>query len=56
MAFPLPDSYAAIRVDPVASVEHLNDEKALAAARAMCPKTYITHVSLSSRRYVVETC
>ena len=42
--FPHPCSYAAIQLDPVASVEHLDDEKALAAARSIRPKTYLVYI------------
>ena len=44
VAFPHPCSYAAIQVDPVASVAHLNDENALAAARALRPRTYLVYI------------
>ncbi|KAI0740880.1 hypothetical protein C8Q76DRAFT_607980, partial [Earliella scabrosa] len=47
VAFPHPCSYAAIQVDPVASVAHLNDENALAAARALYSRTYLVYIDHS---------
>ena len=38
---PTPGQYAIIRTDPVASVQHLNDEEASAAAAAITPKSYL---------------
>ena len=38
---PSPHRYAVIRMDPVASVQHLNDPKALEAAKAMTTKSYL---------------
>ena len=45
---PSPDSYAVVRLDPVAMVEHLNDREALASARAMKPKTYLVYIDCVS--------
>ncbi|KAI0653325.1 hypothetical protein C8Q70DRAFT_1059397 [Cubamyces menziesii] len=41
---PMPFLYAAIRMDPVAMVEHLQDPIALAAARKLQPKTYLVYI------------
>ena len=41
---PSPSRYAVIHLDPVAMVQHLNDEKALEAAEAMCPKKYLVYI------------
>ncbi|KAI0653324.1 hypothetical protein C8Q70DRAFT_1036704 [Cubamyces menziesii] len=38
---PMPYRYAAVRMDPVAMVEHLQDPIALSKARAIQPKTYL---------------
>ena len=37
----MPYRYAAVRMDPVAMVEHLQDPIALSKARAIQPKTYL---------------
>ena len=41
---PMPHRYAAIRMDPVAMVEHLDDPLALAAARAIEARTYLVYI------------
>ena len=41
---PMPYRYAAVRMDPVAMVKHLQDPLALAAARAMQCKTHLVYV------------
>ena len=41
LLWPSPDRYAVIRLDPVGSVQHLNDPEASAAAAAMNPKSYL---------------
>ncbi len=33
-----------MQIDPVAMVEHLEDEEALAAAKAMQPKSYVGYL------------
>ncbi|KAI0327909.1 hypothetical protein GY45DRAFT_1072970 [Cubamyces sp. BRFM 1775] len=40
----MPFRYAAIRMDPVAMVEHFQGPIALAAAREMRPKTYLVYI------------
>ena len=40
----MPHRYAAIRMDPVAMVEHLDDPLASAAARAMEARTYLVYI------------
>ena len=47
---PSPWDYAAVQIDPVAMVLHLNDALALEAARRMNPKTYLVHLSWVSAR------
>lgn len=42
--FPLPGRFGVMQIDPVAMVEHLEDEEALAAAKAMQPKRYIGYL------------
>ena len=42
---PSPLEYAAIRMDPVAMVQHLDDPLALEAAQGIHPKTYLVHLS-----------
>lgn len=44
--FPFPDltSYVTIKLDPVASVELLEDEEATMAAQKMVNKTYVGYV------------
>lgn len=42
--FPLPGRFGVMQIDPVAMVEHLGDEEALAAAKAMQPKRYIGYL------------
>lgn len=46
--YPTTYSYAAIRIDPVAMVEHLNDVEALAAARLIRPKSYVVYIDCVS--------
>ncbi|KAI0328986.1 hypothetical protein GY45DRAFT_1253846 [Cubamyces sp. BRFM 1775] len=41
---PMPHRYAAIRIDPVTMVEHLDDPIALAAAHAMETRTYLVYI------------
>ncbi|KAI0690777.1 hypothetical protein C8T65DRAFT_618225 [Cerioporus squamosus] len=41
---PSPDTYAVIRMDPVAMVEHLNDAEALESAKALRPKSYLVYI------------
>lgn len=36
--------YAVIRMDPVATVRHLNDPVATAAAEALSPKKYLVYL------------
>lgn len=43
---PTPGQYAVIRIDPLASVQHLNDEEASAAAAAITTKTYLVLLSI----------
>ena len=42
---PSPLDYAAIRMDPVAMVQHLGDPLALEAAQGIHTKTYLVHLS-----------
>ena len=46
---PCPLEYAAIRMDPVAMVQHLGDPLALEAAQGIHPKTYLVHLSWVSQ-------
>ena len=48
---PTTDSYAVIRMDPIAMVEHLNDAEALASARALRSKSYVVYIDCVSSRY-----
>ena len=48
---PTTHSYAVIRMDPVAMVEHLDDAEALASARALCPKSYVVYIDCVSSSY-----
>ncbi|EIW54308.1 uncharacterized protein TRAVEDRAFT_85247, partial [Trametes versicolor FP-101664 SS1] len=43
---PSPGAYAAIRINPVEMVRHLQDDKALRAASAMQKKTYLVCLEL----------
>ncbi|KAH9935170.1 uncharacterized protein BXZ73DRAFT_76870 [Epithele typhae] len=45
---PLPSTYAAMRIDPVAMVQRLRDPYALAAAEKMQPQTYLVFISEAS--------
>ncbi|RPD57878.1 hypothetical protein L226DRAFT_472381 [Lentinus tigrinus ALCF2SS1-7] len=45
---PTPWDYAAVRMDPVAMVQHLNDAQALEAATRIHPRTYLVHLSYDS--------
>ncbi len=45
---PSTHSYAVIRMDPVAMVEHLNDEEAMACAKALRPKSYVAYIDCVS--------
>lgn len=45
---PSPGAYAAIRINPVEMVRHLQDDKALRAASAMQTKTYLICLELVS--------
>ena len=52
---PSPWDYAAVQIDPVAMVLHLNDALALEAARRMAPKIYLVHLAwVSARRSVLD--
>ena len=42
---PSPLEYAAIRMDPLAMVQHLDDPLALEAAHSIHPKTYLVHLT-----------
>ena len=46
---PSPLDYAAVRMDPVAMVQHLGDPLALEAAQGINPKTYLVHLSWVSK-------
>ena len=48
---PTTESYAVIRMNPVAMVEHLNDAEALASARALRPKSYVVYIDCVSWSY-----
>ena len=48
---PCDRSFAVIRMDPVAMVEHLNDAEALASARALRPKSYVVYIDCVSWSY-----
>ncbi|KAH9935169.1 uncharacterized protein BXZ73DRAFT_76869 [Epithele typhae] len=42
---PMTHMYAAVEIDPVATVDHLNDPLATAAASRLKPKTYLAYIS-----------
>ena len=46
---PSPLDYAAIRMDPAAMVQHLDDPLALEATQNIHPKTYLVHLSWVSK-------
>ena len=56
---PSPGSYAVIRIDPVAMVEHLHDQVAHDAAASMRVKSYLAYIGpvrrLSLRYVALET-
>ena len=53
---PSPLEYAAIRMDPVAMVQHLGDPLALEAAQDIHPKTYLVHLSWVSSSSFMRGC
>ncbi|KAI0692637.1 hypothetical protein C8T65DRAFT_586463 [Cerioporus squamosus] len=42
--FPRSDTFAVVRMDPVAMVQHLNDPEALRAAEALSPQSYLVYL------------
>ena len=48
---PSPGAYAVIRLNPVEMVRHLQDQEALAQARAMRTKTYLIYLHRVRRSY-----
>ena len=53
---PSPLEYAAIRMDPVAMVQHLDDPLALEAAHSIHPKTYLVHLTWVSQPSFMRGC
>ena len=51
---PVESRFAVIRIDPVASVAHLNDPEATEAAKALESKCYLVYISVVRLLFIIQ--